>query len=662
MHATDRARRDSIERIERARLKLAPLLALAVLLASLVALPSLADAIERNAREVSPQRPTEVIGGSPGRALPCLDVRTGGRVKLQARRLFATGAADTSWVPDSSSTCVGVLDGYSQWTLEDGAGGSFVVWADRSGPGAEVRLARLDPAGAPAVGWRAEGLAIGSPGPARDHVAGCSDGAGGVYLAWSEFVPAGPSEVRVAHLGAGGEPLPDWPPSGLAVRPSGGEQVHPWLAALSDGVLVTWLERRAGRLALRGQRLSAGAGTASGWPAEGVELAVAPGGGHVVHQRALARGGDEVLLVWREQQGAGTSLIRATQFRPDGAPRPLIEVPALSAAAAMQSDPTVVLSGEHAFVAWAERDPGGEVVRIQRLTAAGLPDPAWPAEGAVVARSALGFDPPAVLPSGDGGAFVAWCDRREIGGDIYATRVGPDGHPDPAWPAGGTPVATALGEQYRPHLSPDGVGGLIASWLDAGSETPAGYLSLRAGAEGRVELRETILDPGRVQLSWQAHSLEGSLCRAYKRTEDTPWQLLSELTPDSKGMLKLDDRAAPEGRPAGYVISSEREGVERFLAPVWVEVPAAPDRLDLRWVRYEGSGFVVGLALPRGPEARVEVMDIQGRRVAERRLTGFEPGVRSAEVRGPAGMRPGIYFVRLHQGEVTLTRKVVAVR
>ncbi|MFA5011212.1 MAG: T9SS type A sorting domain-containing protein [Ignavibacteria bacterium] len=70
-----------------------------------------------------------------------------------------------------------------------------------------------------------------------------------------------------------------------------------------------------------------------------------------------------------------------------------------------------------------------------------------------------------VLPDDNGGAFVAWTDRRDsISNDIYAARVRWNG----TFPRSDTSAALVVDnfEQYRSELAPDMKGGAIITWYD----------------------------------------------------------------------------------------------------------------------------------------------------------------------------------------------------
>jgi hypothetical protein len=68
---------------------------------------------------------------------------------------------------------------------------------------------------------------------------------------------------------------------------------------------------------------------------------------------------------------------------------------------------------------------------------------------------------------GNGGAFVAWTDRRdEAQYDVYYAHINSAGVPIEGRPANGVPVCTASGDQIPPSICEDGAHGALVAWED----------------------------------------------------------------------------------------------------------------------------------------------------------------------------------------------------
>jgi hypothetical protein len=98
----------------------------------------------------------------------------------------------------------------------------------------------------------------------------------------------------------------------------------------------------------------------------------------------------------------------------------------------------------------------------------------------------------------------------------------------------------------------------------------------------------------------------------------------------------------------------------------WIDIPAGPPPLQLAFA--SGRAIVVRgpldvtFALPANDPARLDVLDLNGRQVAEGRASGA--GVHTLTLAAAGQLRAGIYFVRLRQNgaEVRLRAVVLAGR
>ncbi len=119
---------------------------------------------------------------------------------------------------------------------------------------------------------------------------------------------------------------------------------------------------------------------------------------------------------------------------------------------------------------------------IGAVFAVGLAAPAfaiWPTDPTVNvalcnATGNQGGNGPAVVPSIDGGAIVAWRDERFTDYDIYAQRIAVSGVK--LWP-GDVPVCVNDRAQTYPAIAADGGGGAFIAWFDP---RPPDYLEVWA--------------------------------------------------------------------------------------------------------------------------------------------------------------------------------------
>jgi parallel beta-helix repeat protein len=74
------------------------------------------------------------------------------------------------------------------------------------------------------------------------------------------------------------------------------------------------------------------------------------------------------------------------------------------------------------------------------------------------------------------------------------------------------------------------------------------------------------------------------------------------------------------------------------------------------------SGFAVAFTLPEDAPARIEVIDLQGRRIVRRELAGLGRTGQVVSLPETRALPPGVYVVRLSQGGRSVTARAVVVR
>jgi hypothetical protein len=157
-----------------------------------------------------------------------------------------------------------------------------------------------------------------------------------------------------------------------------------------------------------------------------------------------------------------------------------------------QWNPCVVRSpGGGAWVAWLDRRTGYSTdVYSCRLDAVGSPSTGGADQGSRLTWITCLKKDLVLVPDGTGGTLASWSDHRcvaALGYDIYLLRLGSDGLPLPGWPLNGLAVRSASGDQDRPCIAPDGAGGAFVAWMDRGL-SPARLFAQHVTAGG-------ILDP-----------------------------------------------------------------------------------------------------------------------------------------------------------------------
>ena len=228
----------------------------------------------------------------------------------------------------------------------------------------------------------------------------------------------------------------------------------------------------------------------------------------------------------------------------------------------------------------------------------------------------------------------------------------------PAWselsPAGSLPSAhqrhTAIYDLVRDRMvvfgGSDGSGVInnevwALSWADTTTAVLASLVSVDAQAS-------------RVRLVWYVSGTGSPVARLYRRTVDSDWSFVDRIAPDGSGYMRYEDAAVTSGTRYGYRLGIIDAGQEVFVGEVWADVPAPTVQLAMRGVSPNPSidgRLRVEFTLHDGSPARLELIDVVGRVLSSKQVGALGPGTHLLDVSGGAALQPGIYFLRLTQGQ-----------
>jgi hypothetical protein len=306
----------------------------------------------------------------------------------------------------------------------------------------------------------------------------------------------------------------------------------------------------------------------------------------------------------------------------------------------------------------------------------------WTGAPTLASTEAAGFDDylPEVQVGGDGKPYVAWHAFHDApagvclgsGANIYLSRSDNAGV---TWTAG-SPVTDSTtvwnGNLVFTNIEPNlgdymalfaNAIGVYVGWADGrrGSPdvfmttVPLGYTAVT------VSLVSARAAADAVDLVWLASS---SMTATLERSQgDGVWTRIGELSADGTGRLSWEDRDVTPGGRYGYRLVVVDEGATRYLGETWVDVPAAlafalhgaqPNPTD--------GPFMVSFTLPDAMAAQIELVDVAGRRVAEREVGLMGAGSHVVELSGGRSLAAGVYLVRLHRGGKVLTSRVSVIR
>lgn len=448
-----------------------------------------------------------------------------------------------------------------------------------------------------------ENYDVTGAGLAAGGLAALSDGAGGGWFAWTDTREAGDPDVYVQRLDATGAPAPGFVAGGLLVCGAGGGQFDVRLARDgAGGVFVIWRDDRTGNSILHATRVLAGGGIAPGIPADG---------------QPIATTATSDVLINLDADGAGGLF--------------------------------VVHSGATG------------VSFLLRLDGSLLSRPGWGAAGVQLHTLPPSWGQVGLAADGSGGAYVSY--RNGFGvtppQGLHAQHYAGDGTIAPGWNPGGYRLS-GFGGPSKLVLS--GMGAIVV-WDDFRPTPPhRGIYAQRIVTDGPVAVNMALVSAavvdGRVALHWHGAGAAGQRF-TIERTTEAGWAPIAEIDADGAGHVRHEDAGVGTGQRYGYRLTWNESGERYSTIATYVDVPRDVMTLAIESPRPSPSKGAVSLAitLSDARTAKLDVLDLAGRRVAGRDLTGLGPGRHVVEVQEIESLSSGLYVVQVSQaGETRRTR------
>jgi hypothetical protein len=606
-----------------------------------------------------------IVDGGGGAFVAWVDER-GGDTDVYVKRIGLDGRPAQGWPAQGVAACRAERDQHAPRLAADGAGGVFVVWEDLRGSAPGVFLQHLLPDGRHDALWPSDGMPVCSadyPQFTPDVVA---DGAGGVIVAWEDRRSGTPA-IYVQRIAGDASVEAGWPTNGLVVTPASGGQFLPVLVADDvNGAMVFWEDTRTGASAVLAQRITWRGQRADSWPIGGLVLNPSIGRQDLVC--AIRDGAGGAFVGWRDLR-RGSPDLYLMRIRGDADPAPGWGQSGvtLSAFPSEKSGLRLAADGTGGVIAaWEEaRAGGGTTVYGQRVDGTGRRVAVWPNDGRAFS-TASGFQvASSIVADGAGGVYAVWQDFREGQSHVYGQYLGVGGTPAAGWPADGLRLASDASGQLAPATTSDGAGGVIVVWEQGLAEGDL-YAS-RVGPEGLgaqvVNVASTEVSRERIVVRWRAQAGASFELVAQRRREDTEWADLGSRVPSAEGEIVLEDRDIAPGVRFGYRLARPTPNGRAYLGEVWVTTEEAPVLALAGMVPNPARAeLTVAFSLPAAGPGTLELIDVAGRRMRWRDLADLGAGRHVVTLDRGNPVPPGFYLVRLLHGDRILTTRGTVIR
>jgi hypothetical protein len=227
-----------------------------------------------------------------------------------AQRVLAGGAIAPGWPANGVALCTAISNQLYPQIVPDGAGGAIVTWYDRRFGQPidpifqDIFAQRVSAAGVPL--WTPDGVVLCAAVSTQDNPELASDGAGGAIVAWQDH-RAGTYDIYAQRVLADSTIAPGWPVNGVVVSVTAGSQENPQIVADgAGGAIVTWQDAPTGtNYFVFAQRVLSNGAIASGWPANGVALCLAPAGQE--NPQIASDGAGGAIVTWQDTRTGVTN-------------------------------------------------------------------------------------------------------------------------------------------------------------------------------------------------------------------------------------------------------------------------------------------------------------------------------------------------------------------
>ena len=170
------------------------------------------------------------------------------------------------------------------------------------------------------------------------------------------------------------------------------------------------------------------------------------------------------------------------------------------------------------------------------------------------------------------------------------------------------------------------------------------------------------VEGGSVRVSWHVpNELYDRDPWAERSLDGATWSKVGALTYASGVFTFEDEDIAPDHRYA-YRLALVKDGLERLTPVTWVTVPAYVLAFAGALQNPSVDGPVACFVLPDARPARLEAMDLAGRRIVSVDVGALGPGPHRVSLAAGGAWKPGIYFLRLQHPDGVITRKVCVLR
>jgi hypothetical protein len=396
--------------------------------------------------------PVIVSDGSGGAIIAWESYRGSTTTDIFAQRVDSNGVV--KWTLNGVSVCVVVFNQDTIAMAGDGLGGAILTWQDyRSNNGfADIYAQRVNSSGA--MLWTANGVNVCNQAAAQLGPKLINDGSGGAFITWYDN-RAGNFDIYTQRISSGGAPM--YTINGVATCTMATDQLKPDICSDgAGGVIIAWYDYRSTTdYNIYAQRQ--GPALVTVWTVDGVVM-----NNNVAYNqydpKIVSDGMGGAIISWTDNRtgiAPGTADIYTQRVNSTGAVQWTATGVIICTASGDQIKSQLVSDGNNgAYIAWEDhRNAGNSDIYAQRIASNAAIT--WSANGFGICTFANDQIIPGIVSNGNNGALVVWQDYRSGNNfDIYMNGFNTGGIFTGIAENGTTPVEYSLSQNYPNPFNP----------------------------------------------------------------------------------------------------------------------------------------------------------------------------------------------------------------
>ena len=407
--------------------------------------------------------PQIVSDGQEGAIITWEDNRNGNN-DIYAQRIDSTGTV--KWAFDGVAVCTDVNEQINPQIVMDGQGGAIITWQDARNEKSDIYTQAIDSNGV--VKWTSNGVAICTVINYRYNPQLVSDGQGGAIIAWYD-TRNGSGDIYAQAVDSTG--ILKWTPlvgnalDGISICTANDNQLGPQLVSDGQGgAIIVWQDyRNTNDYDIYAQAVDS-TGTVK-WTENGVPICMSVDAQQGTKIVTDGQGG--AIFTWYDKR-SGVYDIYAQSIDSNGVVKWTSNGVAICTATNIQQNSQIVTDGQGgAIIAWQDKRSGTNDVYAQAIDGTGTVK--WAENGIAVCMATNVQQNPQIVSDGQKGAIIAWQDKRSGAYDIYAQAVDSTGAVK--WTSDGVAICTAINVQQNLQLVSNGQNGAIITWGDYRNDT-----------------------------------------------------------------------------------------------------------------------------------------------------------------------------------------------